>query len=391
MRRDALAVFAVALLIRIVFCAFVSPRLGDTFSQGDGYDTIAHNLVEGRGYTLDGASAAPLRLPLVPLIYAAIFALFGPVAWPWQLVQTALDAATCALVFLLGREHSARIGAFAAASFCALHPTMILYTARPMTETVYVFLVVAFVALLVRPSGRGIAAGLVLGAQLLVKSTALVSCVALLPPLWRGRRTAVRNALLSAAAVVLPWVSWNLVSFGQPHLLAATGGLTLYHGLYISEHVGWMTPTGELNRPAELALWREWIGRGVAIDAPVAQRDAIARRVALDLIASRPLHTAALWSRNLLLTWYLTRGRTSMLVHLVAHAALLAAAALGAARLWRDGGAARELAVTLVLLIAAYTTVHAVIHPAVRYILPAIPLAAVLAARAFGAREAGES
>lgn len=384
MRRAALAVFLAALLIRVGFCLFVYPRVSATFSEGDGYDFIARNLVEGNGYTLDGASAAAVRLPLVPLLYAGAMRPFGTGPWPWQLLQALIGAATCTVVLYFAAARASRRGALAAAWFCALHPTMVLYTARPMTETTYIFLVTAFAALLLHRGERGFAAGAALGAQFLVKSTALVSCLALLPSLWRGRIGLVRNAAASAIAVVLPWAVWNLATFGQPHVLAATGGLTFYHGLYISEHAGWFSPATDLNREAEMILWEELIHRGVALDAPAPARDAAALDAALRIVAARPASTAALWGRNLLLTWYLARSRASMLVHLVAHAALLAAAAVGARRLWRAGDAGRETAATLLLLIAAYTAVHAVIHPAVRYVLPAVPLAAVLASAAFG-------
>jgi len=69
-----------------------------------------------------------------------------------------------------------------------------------------------------------------------------------------------------------------------------------------------------------------------------------------------------------------------MLVHFILHSVLLIAAAVGAVRMWRMRPDARDLVTIAGLLIVAYTVVHAVIQPAVRYILPAVPLAALLAA-----------
>ena len=94
---------------------------------------------------------------------------------------------------------------------------------------------------------------------------------------------------------------------------------------------------------------------------------------------------ARLWARNLLLTWYLARGTTSMALHAVLHGVLLLLALVGTIRLLRVPGA-RDVAAALVLLVLAYTATHAIIKPGIRYVLPAVPVVAMLAAAALPGR-----
>ncbi|HDH96237.1 MAG TPA: hypothetical protein ENF73_00740, partial [Proteobacteria bacterium] len=56
----ALAIFAGALLIRLIVAFWVNPWFVShgyrhwSWEWNDGYDALARNLVEGRGYSLDG-------------------------------------------------------------------------------------------------------------------------------------------------------------------------------------------------------------------------------------------------------------------------------------------------------------------------------------------------
>ena len=112
--------------------------------------------------------------------------------------------------------------------------------------------------------------------------------------------------------------------------------------------------------------------------------DAAAGRVAREWIGQHPDVATRLWARNLLLTWYLARTAPSMALHAVVHGLLLLVMLIGALRLLRTPGV-RDLAAALVLIVVAYTGAHAVIKPGIRYILPAVPVAAMLAAGALPA------
>jgi len=379
------SIFGVALLLRIVFSVVVYPSIASDFSAGDNYDEIARNLAQGAGYTLADGNAAAERLPLYPLVLAGFFAVFGSASWPWQLAQSAAGALTCVLVHRIAREVTSRNGALVAAAICTVHPALILYTARPLTETLYVLLVVLFVREIARMSWRVPLLGLLLGLQVLIKSTAFLHVYALLPALkTQGRR--VFQVVGYAALATAPWVLWNLASFGVTNLSSATGGIALYHGTFISRHVGWTTPADDTNLDAEMALRSELAARGVGPEADIRQRDAVAGELARTWIGAHRGEALRLWLRNLLLTWYLARSRVSMAIYVILHGALLTAATFGSAALWKAGGAARQLAIVATVMVIVYTVFHAAVQPAVRYILPAVPCAALLAAGAFGVR-----
>lgn len=379
-RRDLLLVGCVALAIRLLFCWVVYPLLAPNFEAGDGYDEIARNWVAGHGYVLAGADAPAERLPLLPLFYAAHFALFGARDWPWQFSQSVLGAVSCVLVFVLAHRLADRRGGLLAATVCALHPALLLYTARPFTETLYTLLLLLLVRELVRPDWSMARSGALLGLQLLLKNTAVLHLLAWGP--WLRRSPArVAGAGLIAVALLLPWVGWNLSHFGVPHLGSGRGGITLYHGVYISRHAGWTTPATALNRDAELDLWGELQRRGLSPSSPLSARNRLAGDLAVDWISTHPTAALGLWLRNLLLTWYLGRSGASMLLYALLHAALFAAAASGFRRAVAKPDAT-PLAGTCCMLLVAYTAFHAALQPAVRYVAPVVPLLVILSATA---------
>jgi len=379
-RFDLALIVALAMALRVLLCFVVYPRIADRFGPGDGYDVIALNLAHGKGYVLGGAPGASERLPLYPALLAISFVLFGVSSWPWQVAQCICGAVTCALVLSMARQYASRTGALGAAALCAVHPTLILYTARPLTETLYILLLVLFVRALSASEWRSWPVGVLFGLQLLTKATAFLHVPAFAAAGLRARCRAVVGAGVCTVVMLVPWTLWNLRTSGHPNLLSATAGHTLYHGVYISQRVGWTMPVGELNRDAELALWGESARHGVPDDADVLWRDRVAGELARAWIANHPAEAVRLWTRNLVLTWYLGRNRLSMVVHGVVHGVLLVAATLGAVRMWRMHGHARDVMIVAALLVAGYTAFHAIVQPAVRYILPAVPLAALLAA-----------
>jgi 4-amino-4-deoxy-L-arabinose transferase-like glycosyltransferase len=379
--KDAAIVFTLGMIARVIFCFLIYPHLADRFGPGDGYDVIALNIARGNGYVLDGSPAAAERLPLYPLLLAVSYFILGARAWPWQLAQCLCGAVTCVLVLGMVREYASRATSVAAATVCALHPTLLLYAARPLTETLYTLLLVLFVRSLSQPAWRGRSAGSLLGLQLLIKSSAFLDVAAFIPSLCRMRLGSLARAGAWTALVLLPWLAWNVWAFGEPHLFTATSGRALYHGLYISRFASWTVPAGDLNRDAELALWQDLERAGISPHANVVVRDRFAGQAARAWIAVHPYESARLWMRNLLLTWYLGRSRLSMLVYFVLHGVLLAAAVPGAVRMRAASDPrTRELASIAILLILAYTVFHAVAQPAVRYVLPVVPLVIALAA-----------
>ncbi len=373
-----MVIFVFALGMRLLF-SVVYPHLGLNLGAGDGYDQIAASLVNGDGFRLDAGTESVERLPLYPLALASLRVVFGTADWPWQVMQSLLGAWSCVIVFRLASRLASRAGAIAAALFCAVHPGLLLYAARPFTEVPYGFLLLWQVEVIV--ARRWTQAGLSWGALLLTKSVAWIHVVLLPLIAWRNSGRAAARVMVVALLALLPWLAYQFASNGSV-AASSMAGRALYQGLYVSRHVSWTTPSGDLVIDAEREMDAELAARGIAADADAALRVGTAGALAHQWISAHPTAALRLWARNLVLTWYLGRSRLSMALYAVLHGALLVAAGLG---LKRAGGAneSRLVAGACVLLITAYTAVHAAIHPGVRYILPILPLTAVLAAAAW--------
>jgi hypothetical protein len=193
-----------------------------------------------------------------------------------------------------------------------------------------------------------------------------------------------------AVVVVLPWAAVNFASSGRLDLLTGTFGQALSNGLYISRYVGWTKPAGDINLYAEIAMKADLSREGLGAETDRLKQFEASETIALEWIKAHPGTALGLWARNFVLTWYLARTAPSMALHFVLHSLLLTSAAIGARRLWSCGNSrTRDLVVVTALLAIAYSAFHAAIQPGIRYVLPVVPLLALVAAGAFTTSASG--
>jgi len=114
----------------------------------DPYDSIARNIVAGKGYVDDTGRVNFERTPLYTFFLALIYRSWGSELWKLQVVQSILDTVTCFLLFYLARKVlKSGTAALLAAAFYAVYFKMIAEVARPETETLYILVLMAFLAL----------------------------------------------------------------------------------------------------------------------------------------------------------------------------------------------------------------------------------------------------
>lgn len=173
-----------------------------------------------------------LRAPLWPAALAAGFGLFGVSDWTVGLVNAFFYFAALPLLYLLGRRLFARRVGIAAAAVYAASPWILTFSVNGMSESLFVFLWLATLYLVVlacepkRGLGWPLVAGLAAGLAYLTRYNALLlsPLIALYlfwvprshTPAWRPR---LARALLFGAAFVLatsPWWVRNLVFVGDP-------------------------------------------------------------------------------------------------------------------------------------------------------------------------------
>src|SRR5690606_34420216 len=156
--------------------------------------------------------------------------------------NVALSVATIGLVFVLGRRLGGERVGLVAAAVWALWPNLIFHSAIVLTETLFLFLLVALLVVLLgdpaaaRAPGRArlVAVGVLFGLALLVRPVSAVMAPALLVLWWgNGARAALwRLALVGAVtvAVLVPWSVRSTLAMDEPVALSLNFGDNLCLG-----------------------------------------------------------------------------------------------------------------------------------------------------------------
>jgi len=241
---------------------------GDGYSYGDGPDqgTTAYY---PPGYPLALAGAVKL-VDILPGDAETFSVAVG--------LNVVLSVASIGLMFVLARRLAGiRVG-LVAAGVWALWPNLVFHSGIALTETLFLFLfLVALILLLGDPDAarrpgvaRLVAAGVVFGLAVLVRPVSLVA-LPLVLVLWWG--TGVRAALwrlglfaLATVAVLLPWSIRSTIVMEEPvalslnfgdnlclgHNPGATGGFVPFEAYcYTGAGSGLVRPEAETHRQSE--------------------------------------------------------------------------------------------------------------------------------------------
>jgi 4-amino-4-deoxy-L-arabinose transferase-like glycosyltransferase len=230
-----------ATLLRVLWvlhAARPTKALNDPFF----YTVFGEQIAQGRGYAL--VSGEPTAF--YPVGYPGFL---GGVFWlmhhtplpdsPARLIgffQLILGVATVALVFAVGRRLYDASTGLVAAAVVALWPNLIFHTAVALSETVFNFLAMCAVLVIVwRPwdrlrTGQLALFGAFVGVSALVRPISLLFLPVLLFA-WRragfGWRPSLRRLLvvaLVAAAAIAPWTIRNIVQMNYPVVISTNLG-----------------------------------------------------------------------------------------------------------------------------------------------------------------------
>lgn len=247
--RLLIAVVLVGLTLRVVWVLWVDPfPFGDTYW----YVNVAQNLIEGHGFAANPhglfeppgvPKATAYYPPLYPLTLAALWKVIGFSLTSGKLLNACLDTLTIFFVYDTGRRVFDRRAGLAAAAVYALLPNAIAWLPLLLSETLFTFLFLAALWVLVasrpwadarRPAVPGLF-GLLAGLAVLTRGLGVVlPASALIFWLARdGRRAALRQlllALVAAAAVIAPWTARNWIVMGTPIVVSSNTGYNLRIG-----------------------------------------------------------------------------------------------------------------------------------------------------------------
>ena len=391
-------IILLTVVVRLVFCLAVYPALSHVpFLQGhDRYEDIARNLLSGSGYSMDPNGPPTIkRLPLYPIVIYLTYASMGIHLLAVRLVHVLLAAVTAWLIFLIGEALFSETVGLLAAAFFSIHPHLIQYTARPYTETLYIFLTCLFAYLLLDTPGSaprrgGLIAGGIFGLMSLTKGVAIgfpalffLGC--LLDPSHRRSLTPLGRYLffflIGAAIIVSPWAYRNYALTGKLILRSTFEGGPLYQGFYTASHLGDGWPVGELDRAASAERSRIVHERLGPVRGPIGEYEA--DRLAYSLwfrnVLGNPHRAATLFLRNLFRVWYIGRSTLGTYLTLLLHLPLVGLSAFGLVWLARNDRKSLSMAWPICSLIIYFNVIYAAAYPIVRFILPVVPFVMILA------------
>jgi hypothetical protein len=234
-----LALLGAALRLGFVWSGWCDNRVvaDDAFY----YFTIARHIAAGHGATFDGLAPTNGFHPLWMLLITPVFALTGALrAGAWTSVHLVLslcallDVASGVLLWRLLRRLGCPRGAHWAAAVWFLSPVTVLLSLRGMESALAVALLAVWLWVVTwafedgpPDARRGIPVGIVTGLAFLARTdngpllgfalalVTLASWLAAPGPPRRGPGV-YGVAGVTAAALALPWVVWNLATFGTP-------------------------------------------------------------------------------------------------------------------------------------------------------------------------------
>lgn len=372
----------------------------------DGYDLIAANLADGKGYRLEPDTAETLmREPGYPILLAGLRLTFGPSFTVVEAANVFLTlVAACLLCILARRIVGQGVLSFAPALLFLLHPGTMLAESRGGVEILFTTLVILF-AITVYRALETVAywdyalAGGVLGVAVLVRSTPIVlPAVFLLYLLVVERaRTSTwivfRNIACMTIAVIVVLSPWILRNYRLTrHFVPAASvlGVSAQAGQYICSHITPEKRLVDLDREASRERVRLAEEAGLrhtpsqtyyqafyATEDEIIFSQFLFKRVVAEY-ERRPWLCVKCMAYNAVAFWCAGKTWGSTAINALIQIPFLFLAAAGVVRRIREG---RFRAVGPLVLLIAYTMgVSIPILAQARYSVPVIPFVMALAA-----------
>ena len=243
-----LVIFAVAVTLRSLWVAYthVAPLLEPRLSDMQFYDGSAVGLVRGMGYISPWSTAATAQWPPgYSFLLAAFYKAFGvhvEIAWGANVV---LGGLTCVALYFLGNLVGGKKVGIVAGLLLAVFPGHIFFSSLVLSETLFTFLVVVVLALVLlaaRKSDTGllriIIIGMLVAAAALVRGQGLFLIVVAGLFWWLSTRDWARAlqwatlVMVTAIVLIIPWSVRNYFAMKSFVFLSTNDGVNLYIGNY---------------------------------------------------------------------------------------------------------------------------------------------------------------
>src|SRR6185503_16928176 len=267
---EALALFAVALALRLAYTWLVHGPGAEPSSDSTTYDGIAWNLARGLGFQITGASALypTAKAPLLPWIVSLLYRVTGHVYFDAILLQCLIGAFVPVALRALGRSMFGLPVGRMAGWLAVANPLLVFFSGYLLTESLFcVVMLLALVASVEwlktpRPS-RAFGVGVLWGLACLTRPTAMPLPVVVALWAWTplsltvaasDRLRQVALVFLGVLLTLLPWTIRNAVVLHELVPISTGGGRTL---LDANNAVVWDDPVlrGNAISTAEVEPW----------------------------------------------------------------------------------------------------------------------------------------
>ena len=302
---SAAIVVLVALSIRLIYYWQVRGSPLFRFPQIDAkaYDLLAQEFAKGNLLSPHGQPY--WQPPFYPLFLAVIYAIFGHSLVAVRIVQFALGALSCLLIYLTAFRRFGQRAALLAGLFCATNASLIYYEGELLTPSLTIFLNLMVIWLLTlyeddpRPWRLGLA-GVLLGLSGITRPDVLLFSPAVLVWLILQRRPDLMLAVaLFAVGVAFPIAvvtTRNYIVSREPVLISWNGGINFYIGnSKYSDRMQMLRPGPDWNWLEAMPV-REGYIAGSA-------RSAYFYRKAFSEIRSNPILFAKLFVKKAIVFW----------------------------------------------------------------------------------------
>jgi 4-amino-4-deoxy-L-arabinose transferase-like glycosyltransferase len=395
----AIATLAFALRAAWVIYSSFTPNIGDDTGR---YDLLGRSLATGGGFINPNGTTTLFWPPGYPFLLTAVYKLYperllgNHEVAAALLVNALLAAASVLLVYAIGRRaFNGRVGLLGALLF-ACFPSLIFLSGVTLSETLFTFLVLLGIWLIVEAELRPnrlllIPAGLVIGYAALTRGQAALLPLVAVPFWWRAngswRPALVRLVVVGglAALTVLPWTVRNYVESNSLVPISANAGVDFYIGHSAGADGGarkvdeLVLQYGDLPQPqADAKIDAEGFRKGLkyAVGHPLREVELSARKLFYLYYND---HEALRWTEAHGAMQFLSAGLRDVLafgsdVYYLA-ALALAAAGIGGWLSWRH-----PVRLLLVSLVVYWTLVHVAFFADPRFHAPMMPVVCLWAA-----------
>lgn len=220
-------IFFVALTVGGGYLKFgpIFPVESDSIS----YNSLAQNLVKGKGYVLEEGKPTAVRAPGYPFFLALIYTLFGYNYDSVRIIQILILAGIGIVVYFAAKKHLKLSPAFAllASTLVVIWPYFVFYTGLLLTEILFTFFLILAVFFLLEfyqffSRSSIVLSGLCLGIATLIRPEVL------LLPFWliflwffhKRKKEIIKKQLLIVLVFVLVLSPWTIRNFIQFHRFA---------------------------------------------------------------------------------------------------------------------------------------------------------------------------